>query len=67
MHVGRKSDIRQIEGLCTRNGLCPRRRFEFGDYLERLKRDGVRGSQDNGDFTFAELEERLREFLEDYS
>lgn len=39
-------------------------RREFGDYLELCKRDGDRGTANTrGDYTWAELEQKAREFL----
>ena len=45
-------------------GMDAETRWEFGDYIEDCKQSGERGSQQRGDFTWAELEERAREFLE---
>jgi hypothetical protein len=37
-------------------------RREFGDYVEDRKRNGEKGSGNNGDFTYAELREKALEF-----
>ena len=39
-------------------------RHEFGDFLEACKAGGERGTgNDRGDFTYAELREKAKEFL----
>ena len=59
-----KDDIRQIEAIARWFGMTRAQRRRFGDYVEKLKAMGRRGSKnDRGDFTFAELEELAREFL----
>lgn len=37
-------------------------RREFGDYIEACKRSGERGTGENGDFTYAELRDKVAEF-----
>lgn len=40
----------------------PEERREFGDFVELCKRNGERGSGKNGDFTYAELKQKVSEF-----
>jgi hypothetical protein len=40
----------------------PKERREFGDYIEDCKRSGEKGSGKDGDFTYDELRDRVREF-----
>ena len=60
--MGRKRDIRQIEAMANEFGMNDDERREFGDYVEECKRSGERGTGVNGDFTYAELRDKAREF-----
>ena len=60
--MARKRDIRQIEAIAVEFGMDPDERREFGDYIEGCKRNGERGSGPDGDFSYAELRERVAEF-----
>jgi len=40
----------------------PDERREFGDYIEECKQKGERGSGKDGDFTYGELRDKVREF-----
>lgn len=60
--MGRKRDIRQIEAVASEFGMDDDERREFGDYVEECKRQGDCGSGPGGDFTYAELREKAREF-----
>ncbi len=60
--MGKKRDIRQIEAIAREFDMDPEERREFGDYIEECKRQGERGSGSNGDFTYAELRGKVREF-----
>ena len=61
--MGNKRDITQIQAIAEEFGMDVEERYEFGDYVEECKRHGVRGSGKRGDFTYAQLRERAREFL----
>jgi len=39
-------------------------RFEFSEYIHNLKASGYMGTRKNGDFTFQELVNMAKEFLE---
>ncbi len=39
-------------------------RFEFSEYIHNLKASGYMGTGKNGDFTFQELVDMAKEFLE---
>ena len=60
--MGRKRDIRQIEAIAKEFGMGPDERREFGDYIEDCKRMGEKGSGRDGDFTYAELRDKVPEF-----
>ena len=60
--MGRKRDIRQIEAIASEFDMDPEERREFGDYIEECKRIGEIGFGNDGDFTYAELREKAREF-----
>lgn len=60
--MGRKRDIRQIDAIAREFGMEPDERREFGDYIEDCKQRGERGAGKDGDFTYAELRDKVREF-----
>ncbi len=60
--MGKKRDIKKIEAIAQEFGMDPLERREFGDYVEVCKRHGDRGSGPNGDFTYAELRDKVAEF-----
>ena len=62
--VARKRDLKQVDAVCRRyrHLLTNELEFEFRVYLHQCKEGGDRGS-DHGDFTQAELVEKLMEFL----
>ncbi|MGH7224066.1 MAG: hypothetical protein ACRELF_12620 [Gemmataceae bacterium] len=60
--MGKKRDIRQIEAIAKEFNMTSEERREFGDYIEECKRSGEVGSGQNGDFTYAELRDRVPEF-----
>lgn len=64
LRCGEKKDVSQVYAVARMFGMDAETRWEFGDYIEDCKQSGERGSQQRGDFTWAELEERAREFLE---
>ena len=58
--MGRKSDLRQVDAVAREFGID---RDEFGDFLEACKAAGDKGTaNDRGDYTYAELREKAREF-----
>ena len=62
--VGRKRDLKQVDAICRRyrHLLSGDLEFDFRTYLHECKDVGDRGT-DDGDFTYAELIEKLKEFL----
>jgi hypothetical protein len=60
--MGKKHDIRQIEAIAKEFDMDSEERREFGDYIEDCKRRGDRGSGTDGDFTYAELRDKVPEF-----
>lgn len=62
--MARKQDIKDVERVAKQFGMDSEQRRDFGDYLEDCKNAGDCGTRnDRGDFTWAELEEKAREFL----
>ena len=59
--MGRKRDLRQLEAIAKEFGMDPDERREFGDYIEDGKRQGERGSGQDGDFTYAALRDKVSE------
>lgn len=63
--MARKRDIRDVEAIARAFEMDPDQRREFGDYLDQCKRSGDRGTlNDRGDFTWDEMVEKAREFLD---
>jgi hypothetical protein len=60
--MGKKFDVRRIEAIAKEFGMEEEERRDFGDYIEECKGKGDRGSGKNGDFTYAELREKVSEF-----
>lgn len=62
--MGRKRDLKHVDAVCRRyRALLPGDlEFDYRIYLHECKERGDRGSND-GDFTHAELIEKLKEFL----
>jgi hypothetical protein len=60
--MGKKRDIRQIEAIAKEFNMDSDERREFGDYIDECKRSGEFGSGPNGDFTYAELRDKVPEF-----
>ncbi|MFO0825821.1 MAG: hypothetical protein U0792_22325 [Gemmataceae bacterium] len=60
--MGRKKDLKRVDSVARECGID---RDEFGAYLEDCKAHGDRGTEnDRGDFTWAEMREKGREFKE---
>jgi hypothetical protein len=64
-YVGHKLDIRRLEAVAKEFKMDYETRREFGDFVEDCKRKGDTGSGPRGDFTYQELREKAREFLEE--
>ncbi len=58
-----KRDIKQIVEIAKEYEMSPEQRRKFGEYIHKQKRAGRKGSKENGDFTWDELEELVKEFL----
>lgn len=62
--MGKKRDIRQIEAIARLFHLDDDQRRDFGDFIEDEKAQGNRGTLNpQGDFTFEELKQKVKEFL----
>jgi hypothetical protein len=60
-HLSRKRDLRRVDAVAREFGID---RYELGAFLEYCKAQGDRGTEnDRGDFTWAEMREKAREFL----
>jgi hypothetical protein len=60
--MSKKRDIRQVEAIAREFEMDFDERREFGDYIEDCKRRGEKGSGEDGDFTYRELCDKVREF-----
>lgn len=62
--MARKRDLKHVDAVCRRyrHLLPPDLEYDFREYLHACKESGDCGSN-NGDFTDAELVEKLKEFL----
>jgi hypothetical protein len=66
--MARKQDIKDVKRVAEQFGMDSEQRRDFGDYLEDCKNSGDCGTRnDRGDFTWAELEDKAREFLAEES
>ena len=63
--MGKKDDIKQIDAIAREFRMSPTLRKTFGLFLEEEKRNGYGGTFDRGDFTYPELRQKAKEFLED--
>jgi hypothetical protein len=63
--VGRKKELKDVDRAAAQAGLGPDQRRDFSRYLHKCKQSGDFGSKnDKGDYTFAELLEKAKEFKE---
>ncbi|MGP0069520.1 MAG: hypothetical protein ACLQGP_38720 [Isosphaeraceae bacterium] len=60
--MGKKRDIRQIEGIAREFQMDPQDGRDFGKYVEDCKSRGDKGTGKDGDFTYEELRRKAREF-----
>ncbi|MBW3538785.1 MAG: hypothetical protein KY476_00795 [Planctomycetes bacterium] len=58
-----KKDIKQVRAIAKAHGLSAKDRRRFGAYIHKQKQHGRRGSKENGDFDWQELEELIHEFM----
>jgi hypothetical protein len=64
--MGKKDDIRQIDTIAKEFDMLWEERKAFGRFLEQEKTNGYGGTlNDRGDFTYPELRQKAKEFLED--
>ena len=62
-----KRDIRQLDAIGEEFDMDPDERIACGEFIEECKSKGDFGSAKNGDFIYAELREKAREFFEERS
>lgn len=61
-----KRDIKQINAIARQYHMTKIERLEFGKFIEELKSEGFRGSDnERGDFTYQELHQKVQEFFEE--
>ncbi|MFM6121106.1 MAG: hypothetical protein ACKPEO_18530 [Sphaerospermopsis kisseleviana] len=64
--MGKKYDIKQIDAIAREFSMSEKLRKAFGKFIEIEKRNGYGGTlNDRGDFTYQELRQKAKEFLED--
>ncbi|MFM7365104.1 MAG: hypothetical protein ACKO11_11545 [Cuspidothrix sp.] len=64
--MGKKYDINQVNSIAQEFSMSGKLRKAFGKFLEIEKRNGYGGTlNDRGDFTYQELRQKAKEFLED--
>lgn len=64
--MGKKDDIKQVDAIAREFRMSPELRDDFEPFLEEEKRNGYGGTLNNrGDFTYQELRQKAKEFLED--
>jgi hypothetical protein len=60
-----KKDIQQIDAVAREFDMTDEERRDFGDFIEEEKEVGNGGTKnERGDFTYQELRQKAREFLE---
>jgi hypothetical protein len=64
--MGKKRDIQQVDAIAREFHLSAELRDAFGIFLEEEKKNGYGGTLNTrGDFTYRELRQKAKEFLED--
>ena len=63
--MGRKHDLKQVDAIAREFNMGSELRNAFGIFLEEEKRNGYGGTLNHrGDFTYTELRQKAKEFLE---
>jgi hypothetical protein len=60
-----KDDIKQFRAVARKHKMSPEQAWEFSDYLHSRKDSGAYGSGPRGDFTYQELDDLAKDFLEE--
>ncbi len=64
--MGRKRDLQQVDAIAKEFHITGELRKIFGIFLEEEKSSGYGGTLNHrGDFTYEELRQKAKEFLED--
>jgi hypothetical protein len=64
--MGRKLDNKQVDTIANKYQMSFEQRKAFGKFIEQEKRYGYGGTSNNrGDFTWDELDQKAKEFLEE--
>jgi hypothetical protein len=59
-----KDDIKLFRAVARKHKMSPEQTWEFSDYIHNLKESGDYGSGKRGDFTYQELNDLAKDFLE---
>jgi hypothetical protein len=59
-----KDDIKLFRAVARKHKMSPEQTWEFSDYIHSLKDSGDYGSGKRGDFTYQELNDLAKDFLE---
>jgi hypothetical protein len=63
--MGKKGDLKQVDAIAREFQMSDALRYDFGDFIEEEKRNGYGGTLNKrGDFTYQELRQKAKEFLE---
>lgn len=63
--MGNKKDIQQVKAVTREYNMTEKEKRAFGKFLEKEKAEGNGGTKnDRGDFTYEELRQKAREFLD---
>jgi hypothetical protein len=64
--MGRKRDIKQVDAIAKEFKMGSELRSAFGLFIEEEKKNGYGGTLNRrGDFTYEQLRQKAKEFLED--
>lgn len=59
-----KDDVKQVHKVARKHKMTKKQRREFSDYIHKQKKQGNYGSGKNGDFTYGELDQLAKDFLQ---
>lgn len=66
INMGKKGDLKQVDAIAKEFRMSDELRYDFGEFIEEEKRNGYGGTLNGrGDFTYQELRQKAKEFLED--
>ncbi|MFM7365106.1 MAG: hypothetical protein ACKO11_11555 [Cuspidothrix sp.] len=63
--MGKKGDLKQVDAIAKEFQMSDELRYDFGEFIEEEKSNGYGGTlNERGDFTYQELRQKAKEFLE---